>query len=145
MVDSHERATCLMEAYWAYLSKTTLPFEPTAKSGSVSPLRSKDNRLIDMPKNFSPDLTSEPAILYENGNILVHHIDSCTDFIFNSSKQEAIHPGKSVKSMLLISSRSPVCKQDRILLCVRREICRCCLDHHSPKELQQPNPRDHLR
>lgn len=73
----------MMEASWTYLSKITLPFEPTAKSGRPSPLWSKDDRLIDMPKNFSPDLTSEPAILCVIRNILIHQIDSCIDFILN--------------------------------------------------------------
>lgn len=61
-------------ASWTYLSKTTVPFEPTAKSGKPSPLRSKDDWLIDMPKNFSPDLTSGPAILCVDGNIWIHQI-----------------------------------------------------------------------
>lgn len=64
-----------------------------------------------MPKNVSPDLTSEPAILYENGNTLSHYIDRCADFIFKSSKQEALHTGKSVEPMYLF---------DLAHLCVRK-------------------------
>lgn len=54
-----------------HLSKTTVPFEPTAKSGSPSSLRSRDDGLMDMPKNFSPGLTSEATILYTNGNSFI--------------------------------------------------------------------------
>lgn len=67
-------------ASWTYLSKTTVPFEPTAKSGNLSPLWSKDDWLIDMPKNFSPDLTSGPAILCVNWKSLIHQIG----FILNT-------------------------------------------------------------
>lgn len=70
-----------------HLSKTTVPFEPTAKSGSPSLLRSNDDWLMDRPKNFSPGLTSEAAILYRNGNgfilfgtILFRHIQFCRCF-----------------------------------------------------------------
>lgn len=70
-------------ASWTYLSKTTVPFEPTIKSGKPSALWSKDDWLIDMPKNFSPDLTSGPAILCVNGNSIIHQIGFILNTIAN--------------------------------------------------------------
>lgn len=54
----------------SYLSKTTVPFDPTAKSGSLSPLRSNDDWLMDTPKNFSPGLTSWAEILCTNRRVI---------------------------------------------------------------------------
>lgn len=66
MTELHKRDACIVRQYSAYRSKTTLPFEPTAKSGRSSWLWSKDDELIDMPKYFR---SFEPTILWENRNI----------------------------------------------------------------------------
>lgn len=71
IVELHIRVMFMIEASQTHLSKTTFPFEPTAKSGRLSLLRSKDDWLIDMPKNIRSELTSEPAILYVDGNIWI--------------------------------------------------------------------------
>lgn len=60
---SRDRKTRKQQRRIPYLSKVTAPFEPTAKSGRLSPLRSAEDWLMDMPKNLSPDFNSEPAIL----------------------------------------------------------------------------------
>lgn len=50
---------------WRYLSKRTAPFDPTAKSGRESKLMSREVWLMDSPKYFNPDCTSEAEIFYQ--------------------------------------------------------------------------------
>ena len=72
------------------LSTTTAPFEPTAMSGRLSWLRSEDNWLIDIPKNLSPEATSEPAILYVIPSILVNQMEICIDFKYSENTRPYI-------------------------------------------------------
>lgn len=140
---------------WSHLSNTMVPFEPTARSGSLSPLRSNDDWLIDMPKNFSPGATSEAGILYGNGKVFIllgTALFGCTrnflkSVLFNlcyiaSKRSKALIDRKrrgDKKSRKEWGSCSLVSKWHWSFLCLCHEICRCSLDHYSPTVLRQPS------